>query len=98
MALGTTCNCDERNDHDHAAEERVEHAVEAELFRGDRELAVDRQEQERIEFPGAHQLGDVGDVHEEERLEKLRDDLMRADEQRRLPISTSRRSDPRARR
>ena len=38
----------ERDDDDDSAEDRVEHAIEAELFRGDGELTVDRQNEERV--------------------------------------------------
>ena len=47
-----------QRDYDHGrAQERVYHAIEAELFRRDRELAVNRQDEERIEFPGPHEFG-----------------------------------------
>ena len=64
----------------------VDHAIETELFARDGELAVDRQNKERIEFPGAHELGDVRDVNEEKCLKNLRDDLVRADEQHDFPF------------
>ena len=73
------------DDHDRA-EKRVDHAVETELFRRDGELTVDRQDEKRIEFSGADQFRDVRDVDEEEGLEQLRDDLMRADEQDHFPF------------
>src|SRR5205814_1777966 len=38
----------ERDDDDDSAEDRVEHAIEAELFRGDGKLAVDWQDEERV--------------------------------------------------
>ena len=56
------------------------------MFGRDRELAVDRQDQERIELSRAHELGNVRDINEEECLEELRDDLMRADEQHDFPF------------
>src|SRR6266446_7653372 len=76
----------ERKDDHRRADERVDHAIEPELFRGDRKLAVHRQDEERIELPGTHQLRNVRDVDEEKRLEKLPDNLVRADEQHHLPL------------
>ena len=76
----------ERKDDDDGADERVDDAVETELFGGDGELAVERQDEQRIEFPGADQLGNVRHVHEKECLKELRDDLVRADEQDHFPF------------
>ena len=56
------------------------------MFGGDGELAVDRQDQSGVQFSRAHQLRNVCDVHEKERLEQLRDDLVRADEQHHFPF------------
>ena len=42
--------------------------------------------EKRVELSRAHQLRNVGDVHEKERLKKLRDDLVRADEQHHFPF------------
>ena len=75
-----------RDDYHHAAQNRIEHAIEAELFRGDGKLTVDRQDQQRIKFSGSDQLRDVRDIHEEERLEQLRDHLMRAKKQDDFPF------------
>src|SRR2546421_4476582 len=58
----------QRDDHDNTAEDRVQDTVEAELFRGNGELAVHWENKERVEPSGADQLGDVGDVDEEKRL------------------------------
>src|SRR5438067_7163669 len=76
----------QRDDHDDAAEDRVQHAVESELFRGNGELAVDREDEERIEPTGADQLRDVGDIDEEKRLEQLRDHLVGPDEEDDFPL------------
>ena len=75
----------ETTDH-RGAEQSVDNAVEPELFRGNRELAVDWQYQNRVQFPRAHELGNVCDVHEKERLEQLRDDLVCADQQHHFPF------------
>ncbi len=50
---------DQRDDYDRASEQGIEHAVEAELFCGDGKLAVNRQDQERVQFSGSDQLRDV---------------------------------------
>jgi len=50
------------------------------------ELAVNWQHQHRIELSGADQLRDVGDVHEEKRLEQLRDHLVGPDQQDDFPL------------
>src|ERR1043166_3424569 len=76
----------ERDNHDNRAEDGVEDTVEAELFSGDGELAVDRQNKKRIEFPGSDEFRNIRDVHEEKRLEQLRDHLVSADEQNHLPF------------
>jgi len=57
------------DDHHRGAQECVQDAVEPELFRRDGELAVDRQDQERIEPAGPDELGNVRNVNEEECLE-----------------------------
>src|SRR4029077_21141225 len=57
-----------------------------ELFRGDCKLAVDRQHEQRVQPSGAYQLWNVCNVHEKERLEKLRDHLVGADQQHHLPF------------
>src|SRR5215813_6062700 len=67
-------------------ERRVDKAVEPELFRGHRKLAVDRQHQNGIQFSRAHELGNVCDVNEKERLEELRDNLVCADQQHHFPF------------
>src|SRR5436190_17865610 len=59
----------QRNDYHYGAKKGIEHTVEAELLGGDGKLTVNRQHQERVEFPGANQLRDVRDVHEEKGLE-----------------------------
>src|SRR5206468_11941619 len=74
------------NANDHTAEGGVDDAVEAELFGRDGKLTVDRQDQERVQFSGTDQLRNSGDVDEKERLEKLRDHLMGADEQNHFPF------------
>ena len=56
------------------------------MFGRDGELAVDRQDEQRIEFSGANKLGKVGHIHEEEGLEKLCDHLVRADEEDDFPF------------
>ena len=56
------------------------------MFRGDGELAVDRQDQQRIESSCANQFRDICHVHKKEGLEKLRDDLVCADEQYHFPF------------
>src|SRR5437588_3975326 len=74
------------NTNNHTAERGVDHAVEAELFGRDRKLAIDGQDQERIELSSAHQFRNGGHVDEEERLKKLRDHLVRPDEQNDFPF------------
>src|SRR5262249_28062210 len=74
------------NADDYTADDRVDDAVEAELFGGNGELAVDREHEERVEFPRPHQLRDVRDVDEKERLKELRDHLVGADEQNYFPF------------
>src|SRR5215831_5574660 len=77
---------EQRNDNHDCAKQRVDDAVERELFRGHRELAVDWQDQNGIQFSGAHELGNVRDVYEKERLEELRDNLVCADQQDHFPF------------
>src|SRR5262249_56285289 len=77
---------EQRNKNHDGAKQRVDNAVEPELFRGNRELAVDWQHQNGIQFSGAHELGNVCDVHEKERLEELRDNLVCADQQDHFPF------------
>src|SRR3954471_17967769 len=76
----------ERDDHNDRAEPGVEHTVESELFRRHCKLAVDRQRKQRVEFSGSDQLREVREVHEEERLEQLRNHLVGADKQHDLPL------------
>src|SRR5258707_10427612 len=68
------------------AQQSVDNAVEPELFRGNRELAVDWQHQNGIQFSHPHELGDICEVHKKESLEKLCDDLVRPDQQHDLPF------------
>src|SRR6266568_7608743 len=68
------------------AEQSVDNAVEPELFRGNRELAVDWQHQNGIQFSHPHELRDICEVHEKESLEKLCDDLVCADQQHHFPF------------
>src|SRR6476646_9377701 len=76
-----------QRDTDHrGAQQSVDNAVESELFRGNRELAVDWQHQKRIQFSHAHELGDICEIHEKESLEKLRDNLVCADQQHYFPF------------
>src|SRR5215475_12065293 len=77
---------EQRNKNHDGAKQRVDNAVKPELFRGNRELTVDWQNQNGIQFSSAHELGNVCDVHEKERLEELRDDLVRADQQHHFPL------------
>src|SRR3954471_16729860 len=74
-----------KND-DGGADDCIDDAVELELFARYRELAVDRQHQEGVEFSGAHKFRDIGDVDEKERLKDLPDNLMGADEQNHFPF------------
>src|SRR5215831_16151434 len=77
---------EQRNKNHEGSKQRVDNAVEPELFRGNRELAVDWQNQNGIQFSSAHELGNVCDIHEKERLEELRDNLVCADQQHHLPL------------
>src|SRR5204863_4546421 len=76
----------QRDTNHRGAEQSVDNAVESELLRGNRELAVDWQHQNGIEFSHPHELGDICEIHEKERLEKLCDDLVRPDQQHHLPL------------
>src|SRR6266487_242576 len=76
----------QRKNNHAGAKQSVDDAVEPELFRGDRELAVDWQHQNGIQFSHAHELGNVCNVHEKECLEELRDDLVCADQQHYFPF------------
>ena len=77
----------EQRDNNHEGPEQgVDNAVERELFRGHRELAVDWQHQNGIQFSHPHQLGDICEVNEKERLEKLGDYLVCADQQDHFPF------------
>src|SRR5215467_4996610 len=77
---------EQRNKNHEGAKQCVDNAVEAELFCGNRELAVDWQYQNGIQFSSAHELGNVCDVHKKERLEELRDNLVCADQQHYFPL------------
>src|SRR5437868_767581 len=59
----------ERNNHDNAAENGIEDAVQTELFRGNRELTVDRKNEKRVEASSPDELRDIRDIHEEKSLE-----------------------------
>src|SRR5436190_6967303 len=76
----------QRDTNHRGAEQSVDNAIESELFRGNRELAVDWQHQNGIQFPHAHEFGDICEVHEKESLEKLRDNLVCADEEHHFPF------------
>jgi len=56
------------------------------LFSGNGKLTVDRQHQQRIEFSGADQLRNIGDVDEKKALENLGDHLVGADEKHHFPF------------
>jgi hypothetical protein len=56
------------------------------LLRGHRKLAVDRQNEQRVQLSRPHELWNICDVHEEEGLEKLRYDLVRTYQQHHLPL------------
>src|SRR6266480_765290 len=70
----------------HSAKRGVDHAVEAELFSGNSKLAVDRQHQQRVEFSGADQFRNIGNVDEKKALENLGDHLVGADEKHHFPF------------
>jgi hypothetical protein len=76
----------QRDTHHGGADDSVDNAVQPKLFRGNSELTIDWQNEERVQFSCPHQLGDVGHIHEEKRLKKLRNDLVRADEQYNFPL------------
>ena len=48
---------------------RVDHAIETELLGRDSELAVERQDEKRIELSGSDQFRDVRHIDEKKRLE-----------------------------
>src|SRR5215204_5290724 len=77
---------DQRNDHNHRADNGVDDTIKTELFRRDGELAVHRQKKQRIQFSCADQLRNVRDVHEEKRLKKLSNDLVGADQKDDFPF------------
>src|SRR5438105_15470466 len=83
---GNDAKFGERHADNHSADRGINHTVEAELFRRNGELAVDRQDEERVELSSAHQLRNGGDVGEKECLEKLRDHLVGAEEQDHFPF------------
>src|SRR6266480_925337 len=76
----------QRDANHYGAEQGVYDAVESKLFRGHGKLAVDRQHKQRIQFSGADKFRNVCDVNEEERLKKLGDHLVGADQQHDLPL------------
>src|SRR5438094_1648622 len=76
----------QRDNNHGGAEQSVDNAVEPELLRGNRELAVDWQHQNGIQFSHPHQLRDICEVHKKESLEKLCDDLVCADQQHHFPF------------
>src|SRR5205085_7034463 len=65
---------------------RVDYTIEAELLGRNRKLTVDGQYQHGIEFSGADQFGDVGNIDEEKSLKKLRDHLIGANQQDDFPF------------
>src|SRR5438046_4615516 len=76
----------QRDTNHRGAKQSVDNAVESELSRRNRELTVDWQHQNGIQFSHAHELGNVCDVHEKERLEQLRDNLVCPDQQHHFPL------------
>src|SRR6266511_3180654 len=70
----------------HPPSPSVDAAIEAELFRRNSKLAIDRQNQQGIPFSRAHQLRNICDVNKKECLKKLGDHLVRADKQHDLPL------------
>jgi hypothetical protein len=76
----------QRKDHNCYSDQRVNQAVEAELTGRAGKLRIDRLQQNEIEFAGADQLGQIHQIHIEECLEKLADDLMGSDKQNHLPF------------
>jgi len=75
-----------RNDNHRATERGIDYAIEPELFRRNGELAVDWQDQEWVESSSANQFGNVRDIDEKERLKKLSNDLVSADEEDHFPF------------
>src|ERR1700730_10419459 len=83
---GNDAKARQGNADDGCSDNGVDHAIETELFGGSGELAVDRQDEHGIEFSSADELGNVGHVHEKERLKELGDDLVGADQQHHFPF------------
>jgi hypothetical protein len=83
---GDVAEVGERDADNNAANHGVDHAVEPELFRGNGELAVNRQDEKRVELSSANQFRNGGYIDEKERLEKLRDHLVSSDEQNDFPF------------
>ncbi len=65
---------------DQKSEKGVEDVVWAELAGRHGELSVNGLSEEQVEFPGANEFGEVGQVDVEDGLEELRDELVCADQ------------------
>ena len=56
------------------------------MFRRNSKLAIDRQNQKRIQFSRAHEFWNVGEVNKKECLKELGNHLVCADKQHDLPL------------
>src|SRR5262249_39914796 len=61
---------DERRDHDATAEEEVRHRGPVDVSAADKELLVDRPQQDEVEVAGANELAELGTVIQEESLDQ----------------------------
>ena len=76
----------ERVSDDQNSNERIHQAVDAETTDRGGKLSVDWLEQNKIEFAGPNELGEVHQVGKEKCIKDLADDLVRSDQQNHIPF------------
>src|ERR1700722_2393174 len=67
------------------ADQRVYHAIDAELSQGNGELSINRLQQHEVQFTCPDQLRQIGQVDVKEPLEDLADDLVGTNQKDHIP-------------
>ena len=79
----------EREKNDACTDKRVDHIVHAELLERDDELRVDRQQEHEVHPAGPDEFRKICQIHVEEGLKELADQLVCSNEQDDLPFRPS---------
>src|SRR5436853_1901375 len=72
--------------HHRDGERGIDETAEVHLPERDYKPGIDRQQQEKIEFASANQLGEVRAIDQEEGLENLLNEVTAANEENHLPF------------